>query len=128
MLVKVVNDNVYPYRENFRGKEIYIGPKQSIEMDVNEANLFLGTMPGNIRRLANGEQDPETFKRLRIETGGAKVTAQAPKFKCMADGKEFNSQAELDAYIAETHVDTMVDEDAKEKVVAKKKGRTSKGG
>lgn len=128
MKVQVVNDNVHPYREKFRGQEIFIAPKGSIEMDMNEAHLFLGTMPPNIEVDGSGIQKPTSYKMLRIEMGGAKAPAPVSKFKCMADGKEFNSQAELDAYIAENHTETMVDEDAKEKVVAKKRGRTPKGG
>lgn len=129
MKVQVVNDNVHPYSEKFRGKEIFIKPHGSIEMDYNEAHVFLGTMPPNIEVDAGGTQKPTSYKMLRIVPLGADKPAEPTKtFKCMADGKEFRSQAELDAYIAENHTEAMIDEDAKEKVVAKKRGRPPKGG
>lgn len=127
MKVQVVNDNDHPYREKFRGKEIVIPAKGSIEMDYNEAHIFLGTMPSNIEVDGNGIQKATSYKRLSILTGNEAPTASSKKFKCMADGREFASQAELDAYIAENHVEAMVDEDAKKKVVAKR-GKPPKGG
>lgn len=126
MLVKVVNDNVHPYREKFRGADIYIEPRGFIKMDENEAHLFLGTMPPNIEVDGNNIQKPTSYKMLRIEKEGQSKPV-VPKFKCMADGKEFSSQAELDTYIADNHVEAMIDKDAKEKVVAKKRGRPPKG-
>ncbi len=129
MLVKVVNDNVHPYRERFRGKEIYIGPNESVEMDLNDAHLFLGTMPPNIERGANGLQDPKTYKMLRIEQVGiSKAQSQSKKFVCMKDGKEFATQAALDEHIEENFAEDIIDEEAREKVVAKKRGRPRKEG
>jgi hypothetical protein len=66
MLVKVVNDNVHPYREKFRGKDIYIEPKGAIEMDLNDAHAFLGTMPPNIEVDANGIQKPTSYSGLEV--------------------------------------------------------------
>lgn len=129
MIVKVVNDNVHPYREKFRGKDIYIGPKESIQMDINEANLFLGTMPPNIEVDANGHQKPTSFKKLRIEHIGSQKPKETTKtYMCMKDGQEFPTQAALDKYIEENYAEDIIDEEAREKVVAKKRGRPPKGG
>jgi hypothetical protein len=46
----------------------------------------------------------------------------------MKDGKEFGSQAELDRHIEENFADDIVDEEAREKVVAKRRGRKPKEG
>jgi hypothetical protein len=127
MFVKVWNDNVHPYSEKYMGKDVYIAPKAFIEMDHNEASHFLGTRPPNVEVDANGIQKPTSYKMLRIEKGnGSKTPTPKQEFRCMADGKVFHSQAELDAYIAENHVESMVDEKAKEKIT-KRRGRPPKG-
>lgn len=126
MLVKVVNDNVHPYRERFRDQDIYIEPKGSIKMDLNDAHLFLGTMPSNIEVDANGIQKATSYKMLRIETLATEAAQpEAKKFVCMKDGKEFPSQAALDKHIEENWAEEIIDEEAREKVVAKR-GRKPK--
>lgn len=127
MLVKVVNDNVHPYREKYRGQEIYIPPKGFIKMDANEAHHFLGTMPPNIEVDGNGIQKPTSYKMLHIEDLGSETAVETKKFICMADGREFPTQEALDAYVAENHADAMIDKDARDKVVAKRRGRKPKG-
>ena len=128
MLVKVVNDNVHPYKERFRDQEIYIQPKGSIEMDINDAHLFLGTMPPNIEVDANGIQKPTSYKMLRIERpGDAKPVETTKKFICMKDGKEFPTQSALDKHIEDNYAEEILDEDARKEVVARKRGRPAKG-
>jgi len=125
MLVKVVNDNMHPYTEKYKGQTIHIPARGSITMDLNEASHFLGTNPGVAQMDAGGQQKPETFKMLRIERMDAvpRVEPETKKFVCAADGKEFQTQAALEAHIAENYMDRMVDEDAKKKL----KARTKKG-
>ncbi len=123
MKVKVVNDNKFPYSEKYRGNMINIPAKGHIEMDINEASDFMGTNPGTAQVDANNIPKPESYKMLRIEKIGApQAVAAEPTYVCMADGREFHSQKELDAYIEANHLDSLVDEDAKEKIVAKNKG------
>lgn len=127
MLVKVVNDNVHPYVEKFKGQHIHIPPKGFVEMDWNEASQFLGTMPPNIEVDANGEQKPTSYKMLRIEKGiSVKPESIVPEFLCMACNKDMHSKLSLDAHIEAEHMETMVDQEAKEKIV-KRRGRPSKG-
>jgi hypothetical protein len=125
MLVKVVNDNVHPYSEKFKGVQIHIPPKGFIEMDWNEASDFLGTMPGNLEVDANGIQKPTSYKMLRIERGPTKVEAKE-QFICMACNQDLVNKNALDAHIESEHMDEMVDLDAKEKIT-KRRGRPSKG-
>lgn len=128
MLVKVVNDNKHPYREKFRGKEIYIEAGGAVEMDINEAHIFLGTMPPNIEIDANGIQKETSYKMLRlVKPSDAKPVESAKTFTCMMDGKVFPTQKALDEHIAENYAEDIIDEDAREKVVAKQKGKKAKG-
>jgi len=126
MLVKVVNDNVYPYREKFKGQEIYIGPKEFVTMDINDAHMFMGTMPSNIEVDGSGIQKPTSYKMLRIERTGVTMETKVKANVCMACNKDLQTKSGLEAHIAEEHTESMVDEDAREKVVAKKRGRPFK--
>lgn len=68
MEVKVWNDNVHIYKENFLDKSIVIEPGQFVLMDEDEATRFIGTMPPQgILADADGNPDPRGFKRLRIQ-------------------------------------------------------------
>lgn len=125
MQVRVVNDNVHVYREKFRGKVIEIGPKASITMDLNDANIFLGTMPPNIEVGADGVQRPESYKMLRIEQGAAPAV-EVRKWNCMSCNKDLQTKAAYEEHVAEMHTEQMADEDEKEKVVKKKIGRPRK--
>lgn len=129
MQVKVYNDNVHPYREKFRGADIYIGPKEFIKMDLNEAHLFLGTMPPNIEVDANGIQKPTSYKMLRIDmkSGGGGVETNAAKYLCLACNKDLQTKPAYEEHLIEHHADQMIDDDAKEAIV-KRRGRPPKGG
>jgi hypothetical protein len=124
MNVKVVNDNVHPYKERFRDQTIYIAPRSYVEMEHGEAHLFLGTMPPNIELDGNGIQKPQSYKMLRIEPMGGAATTPTPVYKCMIDGREFATQAELDEYIEENHADAIIDDKSKEQF---KKERSKRG-
>lgn len=128
MLVKVVNDNVYPYTEKFKGQLIHIPAKGSITMDFNEASYFLGTMPGNIQVDANGIQKPESYKMLRIEKIATEpVKHEEPKkWTCMACGKHLHTKAAYEAHVSSEHLDELIEEDAKEKIQTKRRGRPKK--
>lgn len=65
-LVKVVNDNVHPYEERFRDQTIKIEAGKSIQMEHEDAVMFLGQM-NSIKRTVDGGPDPKSFKKLRIE-------------------------------------------------------------
>jgi hypothetical protein len=65
MKVQVVNDNVHPYSEEFKGQKITIEPKGHIEMERDDAVLFLGTF-NSIIRTVDGNPDPISYKKLKI--------------------------------------------------------------
>jgi len=66
MLVKVWNDNTYPYSEKFRGKEVVIEAGKFVEMEYDQAIIFKGTM-NTVKRTKDGGFDPRYFKRIRVE-------------------------------------------------------------
>lgn len=124
MLVRVVNDNVHPYTEKYRGRTIHIEPKGFVEMDANEAAHFLGTNPGTAQVDANGIPKPESFKMLRIEARDTSKAQESKKWVCQKDGKEFPTQAALEKHILENYMDELDDDG---KAALTKKTRTKKG-
>lgn len=96
MQVKVHNDNIYPYQEEFRGKLISIPVGEYVEMDEDEAGYFLEkfTFP---KKDSQGRPDPQFFKKLRIE--------RPPKVKldddlvCHANGQKAATKEELAAVL-----------------------------
>lgn len=67
MKVKVWNENIYVYEEDFRGKKISIAPKGFIELEEDEAHIFFGTIGKGPRKDTHGNFDPRFFKKLRME-------------------------------------------------------------
>lgn len=127
MIVRVYNDNTYPYAEKYQGKQINIPAKGFIEMDLNEAHHFLGNNPGIANRDASGLQDPKTYKMLRIERPQdtkAKM-AQEKQHTCNACGKQFHSKEAYESHVEEMHLGSLKDAETAEKIV-KRKGRPKK--
>jgi hypothetical protein len=122
--VKVWNDNTYDYSEDFRENKIRIKAKSFIYMDAEEAHLFKCNF-APIRVDADGNATPDSYKMIRIETVSGeepvKPEAAQAKFVCQLDGAEFESQADLDAYISENYKDRIVVDSEAEKAVAEKK-------
>jgi hypothetical protein len=112
-LVKVWNDNVHPYREEFRDQKIYIPAKGYIEMQLDEAQLFKGSF-APVPVDADGNPTPEGFKMIRIEQ--IAEGASAPEVKatvCMACAKDCASVKALQDHIFADHKDiAVVDEEA----------------
>ncbi len=121
MLVKVINDNVHPYKEKFRGRDINIPPKGSIEMDLNDAHMFLGTM-NSIEVDGGGTPLPTSYKMLRISTDMSTPIVAAKNTVCMACNKDLLTEKALASHSESEHFDAMIDEDAKE-VIVKRRGR-----
>ena len=129
MIVRVYNDNVHPYSEKYKGRQITIPSKGYIEMDLNEAHHFLGTNPGIANRDASGLQSPETYKKLRIERPQetkTKAQAQAKSFDCHACNKRFESKSAYESHVEEMHLGVLKDPEVAEKIV-KRTGRPKKG-
>lgn len=122
--VRVYNDNTFEHREQFKGQNIVIAPGKFVEMDRGEAVLFKGQF-FQPRFLADGVQDPRSFKRIRLEAiveekgkgkGKKAKKSDAPEHVCQACGFEAVSAAGLKVHIAKNHVGDMLDEDAREEL------------
>lgn len=107
----VWNDNTFPHKEEFKGKIIEIGPKQSLKMDYEEAMEFKSQFTPVI---TDGEKIPlQEFKKIiRVEVlGDAK--ANVP-LVCHATGKTAANEEELKAMLAAS-ADMLADPDAAKK-------------
>jgi len=129
MQVKVWNDNIHPYSEQFRDTLIKIPAKGFILMEAGEALLFKGTF-APIKVDADGNPIPEGFKMIRVEETAAEV--DAPKVSkeptCQACGYKAASEKDLSEHVEANHKHQMVvDEDA-EREIAKRKSTSRKAG
>lgn len=127
MQVRVWNDNVHVYQEKWRDEVIEIPPKQYITMEFMDASDFLGTRPPLIEVDASGIQKPTSYKMLRIEKLDGREISHKKEFRCMMDGKVFNSQASLDEYIERHYSEQIVDEESKVAFEKTKKAKAPKG-
>lgn len=124
--VKIWNDNVHPYKEQFQDELIEIPAKKFIVMEEKKAVRFRGTYCSPVLD-HDGNPMPESFKMLRLEH----VDASAPekeemKFLCHACGSdEFQSQKALDAHIDASHTEIQADTEYKEEKAKKKQGKES---
>lgn len=110
-LVRVWNDNVFPFRQMFRDKEIFIGPKKFIEMEWTEAHEFKSAFSPIVRD-GDGQPTPESYKMIRVEATdkSAHREAAAPsEFTCQACGLKFVNKKELDDHIDATHIEELAD-------------------
>ncbi len=124
ILVRVWNDNVFPFRQLFRDKEIYIGPKKFIEMEETEAYEFRGAYSPIIRD-GDGQPTPESFKMIRIEKTDKtahKPMVAANETVCQACGKQFPNKKELDNHIDTEHLEELADKEVAEKRREKRNG------
>lgn len=120
MKVKVWNDNVHPYSEDFRGKKISIPAKGFIEMEYDEANLFRGTFSPVIRD-ADGNDMAEGYKMIRVEDPGLTVEPKVDPLLCQACRYLAKSEKDLDAHMV-THSGSLV-EDHDAELEMKRKGK-----
>jgi len=118
MRAKVHNDNIYPYRERFKGDMIEIAPKSFIEMDYEEAIDFRGTF-NSIVRDADGQPKAESYKMIRVEPLGnpSDAAVKADPNKCQACGKVLKNQMELAQHIFDDHPE-MLDPESKDQATA----------
>lgn len=105
-LVRVWNDNTYPFRQNFKGEDIMIPAKKFIMMDEEDAVSFRGKYSPPILDGANNCL-PHSYKMIRIEHNSEPEALVSSKFRCHADGAEFDTQEELDEYVKANHADKL---------------------
>lgn len=92
MKVKVWNDNVYDFKQEWRGEKIFIPAGQWVEMEDDFAHNFLCAYHP-IEVDAGGNQKPQSFKRLRIE--GKAIRVNDHKLTCQACGYMAVSKKDL---------------------------------
>ena len=66
MTARVWNDNVHPYEEEFNREIIHIPAKSYIDMEENDAKLFVRKFVKPVLD-GGGTQKPESYKMLRLE-------------------------------------------------------------
>jgi len=119
-MVRVYNDNVIDHVENFKGTKIKIPSKGFIEMDSEEAVLFKGQFfppqfdKGKIQTI-------ESMKVIRVEHINSESVGNKKEpetYKCMKCGHKAINASALKAHIKQSHIESMVDEDAKQEILA----------
>lgn len=119
--VRVYNDNIYPFKQNFKDEEIHIPAGGFVMMSPADAVIFRGSYSPMMKG-ANGQPDPKFFKKIRVEEIGA-PEPERKKYICQFDGKEFQTEEALEAYIDENHIDKIADQEFAQK---RKAGRPKK--
>jgi hypothetical protein len=123
--VKVHNRNIYPLVERFKGSTIKIEANSFMEMDYDEAMIFMGQFhPMQFDK--GGVQKPESYKwieidkedeeRVKLQRGGAK-SAEKVKYVCQVCAQEFLTKNGLMKHVKSKHLDAMVDEDARDELI-----------
>lgn len=87
------------FRQVFKEKEIIIPAGQFVLMDYEEAVEFKSAyFPMTVD--AQGEPDPRSWKMISIKPHSEEsaVPEITKKYVCPVDGREFQTQTELDAY------------------------------
>jgi len=85
-------------------------------------------MPSSIEVDANGIQKPQSYKMLRIVKleGFVVEDAVSTEHDCHACGEHLTSRDQYEDHVRQKHVEQLVDEDAREKLVKRKPGRPPK--
>lgn len=128
MQVKVWNDNIYTFKQEWRENMIEIPAKSFVMMEEEDAYNFRGTYYP--RKLdAGGTQVPQSYKMIRIEKGqNAPVMAVKTTIDCPACRQSFNSQMEYDKHAVNDHYAELDDREEAVAAIAKgKRGRPRKG-
>ena len=123
MNIKVWNRNKYDYKEKFRERNIFIKAGSFILMDKDEAEVFQGTYNGRMKS-GDGQDDPRGFKMIELDYGGTTVEEPKETFVCHADGKTFQTKAELDEHETQYKDRIVRDETAEQEI--KRRGRPPK--
>ena len=132
MQVKVWNDNIHPYSEDFRGQIIKIPAKSFILMDEGDAHLFRGSF-APIQVDGDGNPVAEGFKMIRIEKADDQSSAprveEPKKHICMSCKYEASSEKDLSEHIDSNHKsEIVVDAEAEREMARRAKSKTKKAG
>lgn len=111
----------FEHNEMFKGKQLSIPAGGYIVMDYEDAVDFRGQyFP--MKLMPTGEPDPAGWKMIEIVPMQEGEEDAPKRFVCNMDGKEFRSQAELDAYTSSNFSDQVFkDPGLDEQIEAKRK-------
>lgn len=101
-LYRVYNDNVHPFQQEYNGDMIKIPPKQYVEMEREDAKVFMG-MYYPMKLDAMDQQDPRSYKMLRLVPPEGFEAENKPT--CHICGSKFDGEKTLAAHIDEAHAD-----------------------
>ena len=124
MMVEVWNDNTHDFKQTWREREIFIKAKSFIKMELDDAKIFEGVYYP-VMKNADGQQDPKSYKMLRIVMPGQKSGVEpssAPKAAehlCQACSYVGQNAADLDDHITAMHLEAMLETSEKDKRKAK---------
>ncbi len=126
LIVKVWNKNSYPYSEKFKDQPITIEANSYVEMDYDEAVLFMGTFRTPVK-MKDGRQDPKSYKWLEIDKDDQKAVRDArasaagdaaeKTFVCHVCQKEFRTKNGLLKHTRDKHIGQLVDKDARDELL-----------
>lgn len=114
-IVRVWNDSQYDHSEKFKGKTIQIAAGGFLEMEADDAVLFKSQFTPIIKD-KHGQSDPRFHKRIRIEFDPVSTPAASRELEsktCVSCGFVAKSAAGLTAHVRASHLNQMVDEEAK---------------
>lgn len=124
MMVEVWNDNTHDFKQTWREREIFIKAKSFIKMELDDAKIFEGVYYP-VMKNADGQQDPKSYKMLRIVMPGQKSgvelssTPKAAEHLCQACSYVGQNAADLDDHITAMHLEAMLETSEKDKRKAK---------
>lgn len=105
------------HKEKFREELIEIPAGKYVLMDYEDAVQFRGQMTP-MKRKPTGEPDPAGYKCIFLEKHDGEADTVPTKFICHIDGREFPSQALLDAYVKQNYSDASFRDEAIEEELA----------
>ena len=125
MNVKVYNLNIYDFKQKYKGDIVLIEAGGFIEMDYEEAVMFLGKSSPMIK-MKSGQQDPKSFKKLKIDEEdklkakaiieGRQETSIEKVFVCHACSKEFRTSNGLLKHVKDKH-QAQLEKDARDELL-----------
>lgn len=121
--VKVWNDNRFPFEQKFKGERIRIEANSFIEMEHEEAHAFKSA-PYSMKFDGMNQQDPTSFKMIRVEGKPVLSEEKVVAYRCQRDGSLHPSKDALEAHIASLDVSVFADEEGA-KIAKRKKAANS---
>lgn len=133
-LFRVVNDNVHPFQQEYKGKMIKLSAKGNgknfVDMEYDDAIAFMGAF-SPIRLDFDGQPTPESYKMLSmVPLNDGAEQEKEERFICQSCRHEAGSQEELDAHIEANHMQDLADKEEAEKAFkrrGKRRGGSSDG-